>query len=90
MENSKHEVMIDVDLPEFEEDEIEVSFNRGSMSINARKTAEFEQEAKDFYQDRKIKKTFTYKTTLPKNVITEYAKTDFKNGHLKIHIPKKD
>lgn len=77
------------DLPGFEKDEIEVSFEGNSLIIKAESKKEEEESKRDFIRrERRFGRVYR-KITLPEGINTDQAKASYKNGVLEITIPKK-
>ncbi|MCS7130745.1 MAG: Hsp20/alpha crystallin family protein [Archaeoglobaceae archaeon] len=76
------------DLPGFEKDEIEVSFEGNSLIIKAESKKEEEETKRDFIRrERRFGRVYR-KITLPEGINTDQAKASYKNGVLEITIPK--
>ncbi|MDI9609774.1 MAG: Hsp20/alpha crystallin family protein [Archaeoglobales archaeon] len=76
------------DLPGFEKDEIEVSFEGSNLVIKAESKREEEETKKDFIRrERRFGRVYR-KIALPEGINTDQAKASYKNGVLEITIPK--
>ena len=88
MENNESEVVFEFDLPDFEESDIDVDISDNMLTINASKKHSEKVEKDDFYQHSACSRNYNYSTTLPE-INTSEMKKEFKDGVLKISIPKK-
>ena len=83
----EHNVYIEAALPGIKTEEIEMTFERGTLWIKAEKKEEVEDKSKKFY--RKATNTFSYRVAVP-GEIEEHQQPEavFKDGMLKITFPK--
>ena len=87
MKHTKKEVILEFNLPEFSKKHIKVNLNKNNATISAEKTNEKDVKKKDFFHKEKTYKSFSYSTTLP-SINPKKGKTEFKNGMLRIKVPK--
>lgn len=85
---NKKDVELKFELPGFEKKDIKVNIYPNSASITAQKEHEKKIKKENFLHHERSHRSFSYLTTLPP-VNHGKAKTEFKNGILKIKIPKK-
>jgi HSP20 family protein len=85
----KKEVVVKAELPGFEKDDLDVSITNNQLVIKA-KTRSEEKEEKGDYLRREISENEVYRSTLlPADVDDSKVKTSYRNGLLKLTIPKK-
>ena len=87
---ARDKFMIDVDLPGFEKENISLALNNGYLEISAKleKNEESNDEEKFVRRERffgECSRSFY----VGEDIIEEDIKAEFKNGILKIEIPKK-
>ena len=83
---------LDVDLPGFKKDEIELSLENGNLTITASKALDKDEEDKRGRLIRQERWAGTMQRSfyIGKNVTEEEIKAKFEDGVLKLSIPKKD
>jgi len=87
MKESSKEVELEFELPGFEKKDIKVKLGKNFASINAEKKTSCRVKKRDYFHEEKVYRSFKYSTTLP-SVNPKKAKTEFKQGRLKIVAPK--
>ena len=88
----KDKYIIDMDLPGFQKENINIDLNNGYLSITAKENSEKEdeeQEGKYLRQERYIGEC-SRSFYIGDEVEEDNIKAEFKNGILKIEIPKKE
>jgi HSP20 family protein len=85
---TKDEYKISIDMPGVEEKDVEVSLDNGILKIIGKK--EHEKETKDAKVHRIERSYGSFRKTiqLPDNVLKDKVEAHFKNGVLKVIIPK--
>ena len=83
--------IVDIDLPGFEKENINLTLNNGYLEISAKS----EKENKDETDGKIVRQERFYgacsrKFYVGEDVIEEDIQAEFKNGLLKIEIPKKE
>ena len=85
----KKDIVVKAELPGFEKDDLDVSITKNQLVIKA-KTRSEEKEEKGDYVRQEISENEVYRSTLlPADVDDSKVKTSYKNGMLKLTIPKK-
>lgn len=82
------EVFVKAELPGVDKNDVEIAMTDRSLTINASIKAEEKEEDGDFHRCEISKGSFSRTISLPSEVDTDKAKAKFKNGVLKITIPK--
>lgn len=87
---SEEEYVIAVELPGVEKEDIEVNANENSVEIKVEKEdkKEVKNDEKGFYSYKKSFAGFYRRVPLPKNADFEKINAEYKNGVLKLRIPK--
>lgn len=85
------EYVIDIDLPGYDKENIQISMDKGYLIVNAKvnKNNEEKEEGKYVHKERyygECSRSFY----VGEDIRTEDIKASFKNGTLKLEIPKKD
>lgn len=85
---SDKEFRVTAELPGINEKDLEVTFADGSLMIKGEKRKEHEEEKGDYYHSERQFGVFERTIPLPSEVTPDEAKASFKNGVLKITLPK--
>ncbi len=80
--------VIKADLPGVDKDHIEVDFKDGVLSLKGERSYENEVKEERFYRKERAYGKFQRSFTLPVDVDPEKIKAEFKDGVLKVEIPK--
>jgi len=79
---------ITAELPGLDEKNIEVKLANGGLTIKGEKREETEEKKKDYYVSERRYGTFERYFTLPDGVNADRIEATFKNGVLKVTLPK--
>lgn len=79
---------ITAELPGIEERDIDVKLSNGVLIIKGEKKAEKEEKKKDYYLSERSYGSFERSFSVPEGVQAEKVSATFKNGVLKIELPK--
>jgi len=85
---TEKEIVIKAELPGLEPEEIDVSLDRGVLTISGEKQAKQEQKGEHYYQIERSYGSFQRSVALPAEVDEEKIKAIFKRGVLNIVLPK--
>ena len=88
MSESEKEVTVTADLPGLEEKDIEVSLDRDVLAIKGEKKSEKEEKEKNYYYMERSSGSFYREIPVPAAMDKDNIKATFKNGVLKVVIPK--
>ena len=88
-ENGK-EVIVNLDIPGVDKKDIVLTVKDDILEIKAEKKHEAKIEKKDFYQHERGYAGFYRALLLPTNVKVEEANAEYKNGVLRIVLPKSE
>ncbi|NLY76051.1 MAG: Hsp20/alpha crystallin family protein [Firmicutes bacterium] len=81
--------LIEADLPGFAKDDIEVTFRDGALSISAKRD-DVSEETKGNYLRKERRTGQVIRTFVFDNVDTDNVKAEYKDGVLKVSLPKKE
>jgi len=82
------EIFIKAELPGFDKDDLDISISDSQLVIKAKSCTEEKEEEGD-YLKQEIRKSEVYRSVLlPAEVEEDNIKTSYKNGVLKLTIPK--
>jgi HSP20 family protein len=82
------EYLVVMDLPGIAKKDIKVNFQDGRLTVTGESQKEEKEEKKDYIRRERFKGSFYRSFTLPESIKEDAIKADFKEGVLKIHIPK--
>ncbi len=83
------DVLLRFDLPGIDPDSIEVTVDRGVLSVSAGREEEHGEDDRLFVRER-VMGTFTRRVYLPEHLDSEHIDADYNNGVLTIRIPVLD
>ena len=83
---------VDIDLPGFKKDEINVQLDNGYLSISAAKGLDKEEKNKEgkYIRKERYAGAMSRSFYVGENVEQEDIKAEFKHGILKLFVPKKE
>ena len=82
------EYLIKADLPEMKKEEVKVTVEEGVLSLTGERKSEKEEKNKKFHRIERSYGTFLRTFTLPENADATKIAAEFKEGVLKVHLPK--
>lgn len=82
------EYLVKADLPEMKKDEIKVNVEDGVLSVSGERKAEKEEKDKKFHRIERSYGSFLRSFTLPEDADGAKVSAEFKDGVLKVHLPK--
>jgi HSP20 family protein len=82
------EYTIKVELPGVNKEDVRVSMEGDVLSISGERKAEKEEKNKKYHRVERIYGTFARSFTLPKGTAGDKISAEFKDGVLRVHLPK--
>jgi HSP20 family protein len=82
------EIKVSAELPGMDENDIDVSLTRDTLTIKGEKKEEKEDKGKDYYRMERSYGSFTRSIPLPIEVNTDKVEATFKKGILYVTLPK--
>lgn len=82
--------LIKLELPEVAREDVKVSLNDNTLSISGERRVENEQKRDNYHRVERSYGQFYRSFTLPPNVDTGAINAQFKDGMLRLTIPKKE
>lgn len=86
----KDNIYVECDLPGLEQKDINLSVKSGSLCISGKKEESKEEKKKNYHRVERFSGSFYREVALPTEVDTSKIKANYKNGVLKILLPKKE
>jgi HSP20 family protein len=86
----KEEIALEAELAGMNIEDVDVSIENNVITISGERKFEKKDESENYHRVERSYGTFTRSFTLPRNVVSDEAKADFKNGILRVTLPKKE
>ena len=84
----EHGVALKAELPGIDKNDISIDVKDRVLTLSGERSEESKTEEKKFYRRERTYGKFQRVFTLPEGVNADEIKADFKDGVLKVHIPK--
>lgn len=88
LEDRGDELVLYVDLPGFERDEIDVRVTGDAVTVEAQQETESELEERDYLRRERRRGSVTRSIRLPEAVETDEATGNYEDGVLTVRMPK--
>lgn len=82
------EYIVSVDLPGMEEKDIDVVYQKNTLTIRGSREEKTEESKKQYYRSERRSGSFQRSFALPDGIDESKIEADFKNGVLNVHLPK--
>ncbi|HEU0274067.1 MAG TPA: Hsp20/alpha crystallin family protein [Candidatus Udaeobacter sp.] len=82
------EYLVKADLPEMKKENVKVTVENGVLSISGERKSEKEEKKKKFHRIERSYGKFLRTFTLPEDADAKKIAAEFKDGVLKVHLPK--
>jgi HSP20 family protein len=89
IEDSK-EWLVKADLPEVKKEDVKVTVENGVLSITGERKIEKEEKDKKYHRIERSYGSFFRSFSLPDGADGSKVSADFKDGVLKVHLPKSE
>jgi len=76
------------DLPGMSEDDVNIEFEDGTLTVSGERKAEHESKNEGYYRVERAFGAFSRSLTLPQGIDPEAVTANFENGVLEIRVPK--
>ena len=84
------EYLIKAELPEVRKDDVKVAVENGVLTISGERQFEKEQKNKKYHRVERAYGSFVRSFTLPEGADADKVNAEFKDGVLKVHLPKSE
>ncbi len=88
IQETETEYLVKAELPEVEKQDVKVTVQENVLTIQGERKQEKEEKGKKFHRVERSYGTFLRTFTVPEDVDATKVAADFKEGVLKIHLPK--
>jgi len=82
------EYLIKAKLPDMRKEDVKVSVQDGILTVSGERKFEKQEKAKRYHRIERECGSFARSLTLPAGASAKKVSTQFKNGVLKVHLPK--
>lgn len=82
------EIIIKAELPEIKKEDVNVSVEEGVLTLSGERKFEKEEKNKKYHRIETEYGSFMRSFTLPASVQSDKVSAEFKDGVLKVHLPK--
>jgi HSP20 family protein len=86
---TENELVLKADLPDVNEKDIDIRIENNTLSIHGERKFEQEVKEENYLRVERSYGSFTRSFTLPSTVNTEAIKAEYKNGVLRVEMPKR-
>ena len=90
IQEDENKYLLEVDLPGYNKEDIKIDVTDGYLTINAKITREDNNEEKNYVRRERFTGEATRSFYVGEDIKENEIKADFKNGILKVEIPKKE
>ena len=84
------EYLIKAELPEVQKDDVKVTVENGMLRITGERKFEKEEKGKKYHRIERAYGSFERTFALPEDAKTDALTAEFKEGVLKVHLPKSE
>jgi HSP20 family protein len=88
IQETENEYLVKAELPEVKKEDVKVTLENGVLTIQGERNLEKEEKGKKFHRIERSYGTFLRTFTVPLDADETKVAADFKDGLLKVHIPK--
>ena len=86
----KDNIYVEADLPGLEQKDINITLKKDSLCISAQREESKEEKKKNYHRIERVSRNFYREVALPSAVDASKIKAVYKNGVLKVTLPKKE
>ena len=88
IEEDENEFLIKAELPEMKKEDVKVTVDAGVLTISGERRQEKEEKNKRYHRVESEYGSFLRSFTLPAATLADKVAAEFKDGMLKVHLPK--
>ena len=82
------EYLVKADLPEVKKEDVKVTVENGVLAVAGERKSEKEEKSKKFHRIERSFGSFERTFTMPEDADAAKMKAEFKDGVLRVHMPK--
>jgi HSP20 family protein len=83
-------IMIEADLPGLNKENVSVNLENNVLTIQGERKLEHEEKRENYHRVERAYGSFTRSFTIPSNIQAEKIEAEFKDGVLRIRLPKRE
>lgn len=87
---SENEIVLEAELPGMQREDFEVSIENNVITLKGERSFEKNDQGDNYHRVERAYGAFTRSFSLPRSVSADGTSADFKNGILKVSLPKKE
>jgi len=87
---NKEQIVLEAELPGMKREEFDLSIENNTLTLRGERQFEKKQETDNYHRVERAYGSFTRSFTLPNTVSGEGATADYRNGVLRVAIPKRE
>jgi len=87
---TKNDIVVKAELPGMDVKDIDISLSEGVLTLKGEKNQEREEKEENYHLIERSYGSFTRSVRLPKEVQSEKISASYKNGVLKVTLPKSE
>ncbi|MCB1023734.1 MAG: Hsp20/alpha crystallin family protein [Acidobacteria bacterium] len=87
---SEGEIVLEAELPGMKREDFELSIENNVITLKGERRFEKNDEGDNYHRVERAYGSFTRSFSLPRTVSAEHTSADFKNGILRVSLPKKE
>lgn len=87
---SENEIVLEAELPGMKRDDFEVSIENNVITLKGERSFEKKDERDNYHRVERAYGSFTRSFSLPRSVSADSTVADFKDGILRVTLPKKE
>lgn len=87
---NKDQIVLEAELPGMKREEFDLSIENNTLTLRGERHFEKKQESDNYHRVERAYGSFTRSFTLPNTVSGEGATADYRNGVLRVVIPKRE
>ncbi len=88
VEETDKEILVRIEVPGMEKEDLQITIDGNVLYLSGEKRIERESHDSNYHIMERAYGSFQRAIPLPRNVRTDDAEASYKNGVLKIHLPK--
>lgn len=90
VEEDENAFSLSMELPGLKKEDVSLQFENGVLSVSGEKRSESEKKGKNFHRMERRYGSFFRSLALPSSVNMDAVDAEFKDGVLKVRIPKRE
>ena len=87
---SEGEIVLEAELPGMKREDFELSIENNVITLKGERSFEKKKEGDNYHRVERAYGSFTRSFSLPRSVSAENTTADFKNGILRVSLPKEE